>query len=85
MGSAYSCKGDRKGVRIVLPWWRPPYECYDIFLLYGYTGVRFKWVMKVRSQKYPFRGVGVRKIGFIFVDNTPSGAKRVGGGLREGY
>ncbi|MBR8703106.1 lysophospholipid acyltransferase family protein [Porphyromonas levii] len=49
----------------------------DIFLLYGYAGVRFKWVMKGSLRNIPFVGWACEKIGFIFVDNTPSGAKRV--------
>lgn len=49
----------------------------DIFLLYGYAGVRFKWVMKGSLRSIPFVGWACEKIGFIFVENTPSGAKRV--------
>lgn len=49
----------------------------DIFLLYGYAGVRFKWVMKGSLRNIPFVGWACEKIGFIFVDNTPSGTKRV--------
>lgn len=49
----------------------------DIFLLYGYAGVRFKWVMKGSLRKVPFVGWACEKIGFIFVENTPSGAIRV--------
>lgn len=49
----------------------------DIFLLYGYAGVRFKWVMKGSLRNIPFVGWACEKIGFIFVDNTPAGAIRV--------
>lgn len=49
----------------------------DIFLLYGYAEVRFKWVMKGSLRNIPFVGWACEKIGFIFVDNTPSGALRV--------
>lgn len=49
----------------------------DIFLLYGYAGSRFKWVMKGSLRKMPFVGWACEKVGFIFVDNTPSGAVRV--------
>lgn len=49
----------------------------DIFLLYGYAGVRFKWVMKGSLRKLPFVGWACEKIGFIFVENTPSGTIRV--------
>lgn len=49
----------------------------DIFLLYGYAGVRFKWVLKGSLRKLPFVGWACEKLGFIFVENTPSGAIRV--------
>lgn len=49
----------------------------DIFLLYGYSGVRFKWVMKGAIRKIPFVGWSCEKLGFIFVDNTPSGGTKV--------
>ncbi|MDO5017659.1 MAG: lysophospholipid acyltransferase family protein [Porphyromonas sp.] len=49
----------------------------DIFILYGYSGIRFKWVMKGSLRRVPFVGWACEKVGFIFVDSTPSGAKRV--------
>lgn len=49
----------------------------DIFLLYGYSGVRFKWVMKGSLRKIPFVGWSCEKLGFIFVDNTLAGATHV--------
>lgn len=49
----------------------------DIFMLYGYMGVRFKWVMKGSLRKIPFVGWACEKCGFIFVDRTPEGAIQV--------
>lgn len=49
----------------------------DIFLLYGYMGVRFKWVMKGSLRKIPFVGWACEKCGFIFVSHTAEGAKQV--------
>lgn len=61
----------------------------DIFLLYGYLGVRFKWVMKGSLRKIPFVGWACEKCGFIFVDHTPEGAiqviKDTKAALRKGY
>lgn len=61
----------------------------DIFLLYGYAGVRFKWVMKGAIRNIPMVGWACEKIGFIFVDNTPAGARRVvedcEKAIRDGY
>lgn len=49
----------------------------DIFLLYGYMGVRFKWVMKGSLRKIPFVGWACEKCGFIFVNHTNEGAIQV--------
>ena len=69
--------------RVYLPKSRPSVvtpnhtSAMDIFLLYGYAGVRFKWVLKGSLRKLPFVGWACEKLGFIFVENTPSGAIRV--------
>ena len=42
---------------------------FDIFLIYGYLGVPFKWVMKSGLQRIPFIGRACRAAGFVFVDN----------------
>ncbi|MDO5036292.1 MAG: lysophospholipid acyltransferase family protein [Porphyromonas sp.] len=50
----------------------------DIFMLYGYMGVPFKWVMKGSLRTIPFVGWACEKNGFIFVNNrTPAEAKKV--------
>ncbi len=49
---------------------------YDIFLVYGYLGHKFKWMMKSSLRRIPFVGAACAAAGFIFVD-------RSGKGLRE--
>ena len=49
---------------------------YDIFLIYGYLGHKFKWMMKSSLRRIPFVGAACAAAGFIFVD-------RSGKGLRE--
>ena len=49
---------------------------YDIFLIYGYLGHKFKWMMKSSLRRIPFVGAACAAAGFIFVD-------RAGKGLRE--
>ncbi len=41
---------------------------YDIFLLYGWLGVDFRWVMKQELRRVPGLGIGCEKIGHIFID-----------------
>jgi 1-acyl-sn-glycerol-3-phosphate acyltransferase len=43
---------------------------YDIFLLYGWLGVDFKWVMKQELRKVPGIGVACEKLGHIFIDRS---------------
>lgn len=43
---------------------------YDIFLVYGYLGVPFKWMMKQSLRKIPFVGFACEKAGFTFVDKS---------------
>lgn len=43
---------------------------YDIFVLYGWVGVDFKWVMKHELRKIPGLGIGCEKIGHIFIDRS---------------
>lgn len=52
---------------------------FDIFLIYGYLGRNFKWMMKRELGKLPFVGYACRKARFIFVD------KRSPGKVRETY
>ena len=49
---------------------------YDIFLIYGYLGHKFKWMMKSSLRRIPFVGAACAAAGFILVD-------RSGKGLRE--
>ncbi len=41
---------------------------FDIFLIYGYLGHNFKWMMKRSIQRIPFVGRACKAAGFIFVD-----------------
>ena len=46
---------------------------FDIFLVYGYIGHNFKWMMKEYLRKIPFVGVACAASGQIFVDDTRAG------------
>lgn len=48
---------------------------FDIFLIYGYLGRNFKWMMKKSLRKIPFVGKACADAGHIFVDH--SGPKKV--------
>lgn len=48
---------------------------YDIFLVYGYLGRNFKWMMKKSLRRLPFIGKACESAGHIFVDK--SGPKAV--------
>ena len=51
---------------------------FDIFLIYGFLGVPFKWVMKSGIKKIPFVGDACRAAGFIFVEKaTPGGTANI--------
>ena len=43
---------------------------FDIFLVYGYVGRNFKWMMKKSLRKMPFVGKACEAAGFIFVDKS---------------
>ncbi|MFW5761811.1 MAG: lysophospholipid acyltransferase family protein, partial [Cyclobacteriaceae bacterium] len=43
---------------------------YDIFLIYGWLGVDFKWVMKMELRKIPFLGPACERLDHVFVDRT---------------
>jgi 1-acyl-sn-glycerol-3-phosphate acyltransferase len=43
---------------------------YDIFLLYGWLGVDFKWVMKQELRSVPGIGVACEALGHIFIDRS---------------
>ena len=47
---------------------------FDIFLIYGYLGGNFKWMMKKSLRKLPFIGKACADAGHIFVDRgNPKG------------
>jgi 1-acyl-sn-glycerol-3-phosphate acyltransferase len=48
---------------------------FDIFLIYGFLGRNFKWMMKKSLRKIPFVGKACQSAGHIFVDR--SGPKKV--------
>ncbi len=43
---------------------------FDIFVLYGWIGVDFKWVLKQELRKIPGLGIGCEKVGHIFIDRS---------------
>ena len=49
---------------------------FDIFLIYGFLGRNFKWMMKYQLGKIPFVGYACRKSHQIFVDKRSVGKVR---------
>lgn len=47
-------------------------SAYDIFALYGWLGIDFKWVMKKEIKRYPGIGFGSQAVGHIFIDRSSS-------------
>lgn len=45
-------------------------SAFDIFLIYGYLGHNFKWLMKQSLKKMPLVGFASAKAGHVFVDST---------------
>ncbi len=45
-------------------------SAFDIFVLYGFLNINFKWVMKQEARKLPGIGIGCEKVGHIFIDRT---------------
>ncbi len=43
---------------------------FDIFLIYGFLGRNFKWMMKQSLRNIPFVGKACETAGFIFVDHS---------------
>jgi 1-acyl-sn-glycerol-3-phosphate acyltransferase len=43
---------------------------YDVFVLYGWLGIDFKWVMKAELRRIPGLGIGCEKVGHIFIDRS---------------
>ncbi len=47
-------------------------SAFDIFVLYGWLGIDFKWVMKKEIRKIPGIGFGSEAVGHIFIDRSSS-------------
>jgi 1-acyl-sn-glycerol-3-phosphate acyltransferase len=43
---------------------------YDIFMLYGWLGIDFKWVMKMELRSVPIIGYICEKMNHIFIDRS---------------
>jgi len=43
---------------------------YDIYALYGYTGIDGKWVAKKELRAIPFLGFAIEKLGHIVIDRS---------------
>jgi 1-acyl-sn-glycerol-3-phosphate acyltransferase len=43
---------------------------FDIFVLYGWLGIDFKWVMKAELRKVPFLGYACEKLEHIYIDRS---------------
>lgn len=43
---------------------------YDIFVLYGWLNIDFKWVMKQELRNVPVIGIACDKLGHIYVDRS---------------
>ena len=43
---------------------------FDIFLLYGWLGIDFKWVMKQELRTVPGIGIACDRLGHIFIDRS---------------
>ena len=47
---------------------------FDIFVLYGYLGMDFRWVMKHELRKLPIIGICCEKLGHIFINRSDNQA-----------
>ncbi len=47
---------------------------YDVFVLYGFLGIDFKWVMKMELRKIPVFGIACEKVEHIYIDRSNSKA-----------
>lgn len=45
-------------------------SCYDIFLIFGFLGLKIRWMMKASLMRIPFLGGASRVSGFIPVDTS---------------
>lgn len=49
---------------------------YDIFVLYGWLPILFKWIMKSSLRKIPFVGAACKAAGHIFLDRESRGSTK---------
>jgi len=49
---------------------------YDIFVVYGWMPVSFRWVMKAELRKVPFLGYYCYKAGHVYIDRSDGKAAR---------
>jgi len=47
---------------------------FDIFVIYGWLPMDFKWVMKLELRQVPFLGYSCFKLGHIFIDRSKNKA-----------
>ena len=45
---------------------------YDIYVLYGWLGIDFKWVMKKELEQVPVLGLACKVLGHIYIDRSDS-------------
>lgn len=43
---------------------------FDVFMIYGYLGIKFKWLMKKELAQIPLVGTACTKAGFIYIDRS---------------
>lgn len=49
---------------------------FDIFLMYGFVGINFKWLMKKELERFPMIGPACKMAGHIFIDReSPKGSQ----------
>lgn len=49
---------------------------FDIFLVYGWLGVKFRWIMKKELRRVPIIGKTCEMMGHIFIDRTNARAAK---------
>lgn len=45
-------------------------SAFDTFIIYGFLGIKFKWLMKQEIQKIPLVGAACKAAGHIFIDRS---------------
>ena len=55
----------------------PNHQSYwDAFLVYGFIGIKFKWMMKKELGRIPFVGWACKAAGCIFIDRSSRGSAK---------